>query len=135
VTTYVPRDDADPQTYRRAVYHQTPRAARLDLLSDFDCPDPAAAVPRRTTTTSPLQALVLMNHEFSWAMAEAFAERVRQETADDDPDEQARRAFQCAYARLPDAEEQQAAAQLIRQHGLPALCRAILNSNELIWLP
>ena len=43
VATYVPLDRHGPETYRRAVYHQNARAARLDLLTDFDCPDPASA--------------------------------------------------------------------------------------------
>ena len=39
MATYVPLDEYGPETYRRAVYHQNARAARVDLLTDFDCPD------------------------------------------------------------------------------------------------
>jgi hypothetical protein len=41
-----------PETYRRAVSHQNARSARVDVLSDFDCPDGALAAPRRTATTT-----------------------------------------------------------------------------------
>ena len=61
------------ETFRRAVYHHNARAARVDVMTDFDCPDPAFAEPRRASTTTPLQALTLMNHSFSLEMAAAFA--------------------------------------------------------------
>src|SRR5262249_11966056 len=64
VATYAPLDDPGPETYRRAVYHQNARASLVDVLTDFDCPDSAFAAPRRAATTTPLQALTLMNHRF-----------------------------------------------------------------------
>src|SRR6185436_15829931 len=47
VATYVPLPEHGPETYRRAVYHQNARASVVDVLSDFDLPDNAFAVPRR----------------------------------------------------------------------------------------
>jgi hypothetical protein len=132
VATYVPLDEAGPETYRRAVYHQNARASRADVLTDFDCPDFALAAPRRAATTSPLQALTLMNHRFTLDMAGALAERLEREAGDDDPEGQVCRAFLLAYGRRPDAEEVRLAARLARRHGLRAFCRAVLNSNELI---
>jgi hypothetical protein len=134
VATYVPLDEHGPETYRRAVYHQNARASRADVLTDFDCPDFAFAAPRRAATTSPLQALTLMNHRFSLDMAGALAERLRREAGTGDPEGQVRRAFLLAYARLPDGHEVRMAAELVRKHGLQSFCRALLNSNELITL-
>ena len=131
VATYVPRDEHGPDTYRRAVYHQNARAMRADLLTDFDCPDPAAAAPRRSETTTPLQALTLLNHTFTLDMADALADRLRDE-AGDSPDAQVALAFALAFGRAPDALEHSAAVALIASHGLDAFCRAILNANELI---
>lgn len=130
VATYVPLDVHGPETYRRAVYHHNARAARVDVLTDFDCPDPAFSEPRRASTTTPLQALTLMNHNFSLDMTRLLAERLQRESPD--AASQVRRAFQLAFAREPTAREQQAGAKLIETHGLRAFCRAILNSNELI---
>jgi mono/diheme cytochrome c family protein len=130
VATYVPLDQHGPETYRRAVYHHNARAARVDVLTDFDCPDPAFAEPRRAATTTPLQALTLMNHRFSLDMVTALAERLQRE-APDSP-QQVRRAFDLAFARSPSDAELDAATQLIAKHGLRAFCRALLNSNELI---
>ena len=44
------------------------------------------------------------------------------------------RVFQLTFARHPTAQEVQAALTLANQHGLAALCRALLNSNELIYV-
>jgi len=132
VATYVPLEKHGPETYRRAVYHQNARAARIDILSDFDCPDPAFPAPRRTNTTTPLQALTLMNHSFTLDMSAAFAKRVERE-AGQDVSAQVRRTFLLAYSRLPQAQELSAATTLVNQHGLTALCRAIINSNEFIY--
>ncbi len=128
VCTYFPLDEHGPETYRRAVYHQNARASVTDMLSDFDLPDIAFAAPTRVNTTTPLQALTLLNHRFTLDMAQALAERASQ---DDDAIAQA---YALAFQRPPTAKERAAAEQLIAAHGLPALCRALLNANELLYL-
>ncbi|HUQ70987.1 MAG TPA: DUF1553 domain-containing protein, partial [Planctomycetaceae bacterium] len=130
VATYVPLDVHGPETYRRAVYHHNARAARVDVMSDFDCPDPVFSEARRAATTTPLQALTLMNHGFSIDMTRAFAERLSREGQD--AAARVRRAFALAYAREPSERELVGGVQLIESHGLAAFCRAVLNSNELI---
>ncbi len=127
VCTYFPLDKHGPETYRRAVYHQNARASVVDLLTDFDFPDIAFAAPRRSATTTPLQALTLLNHSFTTDMAQAFAARLVDEDA-------AAAAYALAFQRPPTAAERQAAWQLMHSFGPAALCRAIFNSNELIHL-
>jgi hypothetical protein len=116
------------------VYHQNARAARVDVMTEFDCPDPAFSEPRRASTTTPLQALTLMNNRFSLDMAKAFSERLRRESGESDAHAQVSRAFALAFARPPTADEIERGATLIKSHGLRAFCRALLNSNELINL-
>lgn len=132
VATYVPLDAPGPETYRRAVYHHNARASRVDVISDFDCPDPAFAEARRASTTSPLQALTLMNHRFSLDMTQFLAERLERDAAD--VPGQVRRAFQLAFGREPSDREREQATALITAHGRRAFCRAIINANELIYL-
>tara|TARA_R110002096_G_scaffold199271_17_gene383143 strand:- start:13064 stop:15889 length:2826 start_codon:yes stop_codon:yes gene_type:complete len=132
VCTYFPLDEHGPETWRRAVYHQNPRAATMDLLTEFDCPDPAFATPRRASTTTPLQALTLMNHSFTMEMSGHFAERLQQHS--NTTQEQVGHAFSLAFGRSPTDEEAQNAAALIHEHGLTAFSRALLNSNEFIYL-
>ncbi len=137
VATYVPLDEHGPETYRRAVYHQNARASRIDLMTDFDSPDCAFATPRRTSTTTPLQALTMMNHQFTLDMASAMAERLKDEassTADDPLPGQIERAFLLCFGRVPNPDERTACRKLALQYGLPALCRVLLNSNELIFI-
>jgi hypothetical protein len=132
VATYVPLDEHGPETYRRAIYHHGARAARVDLLTDFDCPDSAFSAPRRATTTTPIQALGMLNHRFSYEMAMALAGRLVSEF--ETIEGQVVLAFQLAYARPAEGHELREAAELIQRFGLPAFCRALLNSNEFIHL-
>ncbi|MEE2781619.1 MAG: DUF1553 domain-containing protein [Planctomycetota bacterium] len=132
VSTYLPLDRHDATTYRRAVYHQNVRAMEVDLMSDFDAPECAFSTPRRDNTTTPLQALSLWNHSFTLDMADHFADRLKYDTAD--LPAQVDRAFLLAFGRPASTTERQAAETLIRQHGLPAFCRALMNTNELIYL-
>jgi hypothetical protein len=133
VSTYFPLDRHGPETYRRSVYHQNARASVVDVLTDFDLPDIAFAAPRRANTTTPLQALTLLNHSFTADMAQALAARVgRGGNATSAP--QVDEAYAIAFQREPTREERAAAVQLIAAHGLTAFCRALLNMNELIYL-
>jgi Protein of unknown function (DUF1553)/Protein of unknown function (DUF1549)/Planctomycete cytochrome C len=133
VATYVPLDRPGPETYRRGVYHHSARASYLDVLTDFDCPDNALGAPRRSSTTTPSQALAMLNHAFSVDTARAFADRLRREVGTLSAD-QSRRAFAVAFGRAATDDEVADACRLIDRHGLPAFCRAILNANELIYL-
>ena len=134
VSTYVPLDEYGPETYRRAIYHQNVRASHVDLMTDFDSPDCALSAPRRVTTTTPLQALTLMNHRFSLDMAEAMATRLEGEAGKGKVARQVRSAYALAFAREATAEEGATAAAFIEQHGLRAFCRGVLNSNELAYV-
>jgi mono/diheme cytochrome c family protein len=127
VSTYIPLDTQGPETYRRAVYHQNARASVVDVLNDFDLPDIAFAAPRRANTTSPLQSLTLFNHSFTLDMAKALAARL------DGPDPIAQ-AYAFALQRRPIPSEQAAAGEFIAKHGKTAFCRALLNTNELVFI-
>jgi len=133
VATYVPLDEAGPETYRRAVYHQNARAARVDLMGEFDCPDNAISTPRRSATTTPLQALTLLNHKFTLDMAQAWADKLKRECPMD-AEAQVRSAFASAFNRPATAEEAAAGAVFIRETGLRAFCRAMLNANEFVYV-
>ncbi len=133
VATYVPLIEHGPETYRRAVYHHNARASVVDILSDFDLPDNAFAVPKRANTTNPLQTLTLLNHRFVLDMSAALSERAAME-AGNVPTVQIRRAYAAAFQREPTQKELPAAMAMVRDHGMSAFCRALLNANELIYL-
>lgn len=132
VCTYFPLEHHGPETYRRAVYHQNARASVVDLLTDFDLPDIAFAAPVRASTTTPLQSLTLLNHSFTLDMAEALAALIRQTAGPSSSIEQVDQIFQIALQRLPTDSERAAAAILFQAFGVPALCRAVFNLNEVL---
>lgn len=134
VCTYFPLDLHGPETYRRAVYHQNARASVVDLLTDFDLPDIAFAAPVRANTTTPLQALTLLNHQFTLDMAIGLAERGAARAKSAEASRIVEAMYELALQRPPRPKERQAAAELLEQHGADALGRAILNLNEVLYV-
>src|SRR5205085_2899855 len=135
---YEMRDPVGQSFDRRSLYRTWVRSGRSRLLDAFDCPDPSTKSPKRAVTTTPLQALSLMNHSFVLRMADRFAERL-QADAGRNPSEQPiekqlKRAYELAYGRQPSAEELTWTATFAKAHGLPALCRVIFNSNEFLYV-
>ena len=125
-----PFDPVGAEFHRRSVYRFTPRGANQGLLDTFDCPDPAAAAPRRAVTTTPLQALALWNNGFALRTADAFAARVAKGA--NGVEEQVTRAWLLAYQRPPTGDERKLAVKLVNDHGLKALGRVLFNSNEFV---
>lgn len=132
VCTYEPLDEHGPETYRRAVYHQNARASVVDLMTEFDQPDCTFSAPERAETTTPLQALTLMNHRFTMDMAEALAERIEAEGSDNAT--QVQTAYRILYQREPEEEEEKKLGAAMEELGLVSVARALLNSSELIFL-
>jgi hypothetical protein len=130
---YAPVDSAGDEFNRRTLYRAWARGGRSRLLDALDCPDPAATAPSRAVTTTPLQALALLNNALMLREADRFAERLRRE-AGPDVDAQVRRAYLLAYGRPPDASEAARAAAAVRQHGLSVLARAVFNSSEFLFV-
>ncbi|MCB1230156.1 MAG: DUF1553 domain-containing protein [Verrucomicrobiae bacterium] len=133
VSTYEPLDEFGPETYRRSVYHQNARASVVDLMTEFDQPDCAFSTPERSETTTPLQALTMLNHDFTIDMAEALATRLESQAGNDPPSEIVE-GFRLAYQRDPTLGELEASLAAVNTNGLRAFCRALLNSSELIFL-
>jgi hypothetical protein len=130
---YAPDDPTRPEFRRRTLYRIWARSGRSAMLDVLDCPDPSATSPRRAVTTTPLQGLSLLNNAFSLHVADEFAARLPHD-AGDEPVAQVRRAYQLAFGRAPSDEELLAAAQVVREHGAAAFTRAILNSNEFLYV-
>jgi len=130
VATYYPLETFGPETYRRSVYHQHARSVKPELLGQFDCPDTSLPAPKRVTTTSPLQALALLNNSFMLDQARFLADRV----GPGDAAEQVKRAYRIVFGRDPDDDELSASARFVEEHGLFLLCRALFNANEFVYV-
>jgi mono/diheme cytochrome c family protein len=133
VATYYPIQEFGADTYRRAVYHQHARSVKAELLGQFDMPDPALPAPARVVTTTPLQALALLNNRFLIDQSRQFAQRLEEE-AGGSLEGQIERAYLLALGRPPETEEARAAVDLAARHGLWIFCRALLNSNEFLYV-
>ncbi|HEX3314891.1 MAG TPA: DUF1553 domain-containing protein [Gemmataceae bacterium] len=131
--SYTPIDRDDPAVQRRSIYRTWTRGGRSPLLDVLDCPDPSTVAPRRMVTTTPLQALALLNNGFVLRMADRFADRLKKE-AGSDPTRQIDTAYRLALGRPPTADEIETALPVVRTHGLSVLCRAIFNSNEFLYV-
>jgi cytochrome c553 len=130
---YEPSDPAGPEFDRRSLYRTWARGGRNPLLDTFDCPDPSATAPLRGVTTTPLQALTLLNSGFALRMSDDLAARLVRE-AGDDVCSQIRRAYQLAFCRDPSDEERRRVEAFVAQHGLAAFCRALFNTNEFLYV-
>ncbi len=130
---YNPVDLDDAALYRRSIYRTGARSGRNGLLDAHDCPDPSTVAPRRALTTTPLQALALMNNAFVLRMADRFAERLKNEMGND-VNRQIERAYELAYGRPATRADIALARPVIERHGLAVFCRAVFNSNEFVYV-
>jgi len=130
VKVYTPRSSFGPAEFRRMIYQSKPRMELDPVFGAFDCPDGGQVAPRRNASTTPLQAMNLLNSPFMLQQFGLFAARLERDASD--PAGRVRRGFRLAFGRDPDAAEFEAASTLVRDRGLPALCRALFNANEFV---
>jgi len=119
---------------RRMIYAHKVRRERDAVFGAFDCPDAGQSTAKRRESTTPLQALNLLNSGFTLDCAMSLATRLERE-AGADRSAQVQRAFQIVLNRDPEPLELGEMLPIIQEHGLPTLCRALYNSNEALFLP
>lgn len=132
-TFYTPVDRDEPEFNRRTVYRINVNSGKDPLLDSFDCPDPSVKTPRRSVTTTPLQALELMNNAFVQRMSGRLAERALRAEGND-----IGRAIDYAYeltvGREPNHQEAARAIAAAKERDLKSVCWALLNSTEFIYV-
>jgi hypothetical protein len=134
VRVYTPKSEFGPAEFRRAIYMHKVRMEHDPVFGAFDAPDAGQVCPQRSRSTTAIQALNLFNSAFVAHRAADFAQRLRAECGTDAA-AQVRRAFQLVFQREPDDVELPAARALVETHGLAALCRALFNANEFLFMP
>jgi hypothetical protein len=148
---------------RRSVYVFVRRNTRYPMFESFDMPDTHESCPRRDVTTSPIQALTLLNSAPAMEWAQGLAGRVLT-AGGADREVQVATAYRLAYARPPRAEEWKTAFDFLKRHraiiaaraaaggtlasvsALPAgvdavdaatlvdFCHMLINSNEFVYV-
>lgn len=127
----------------------TQRIQRHPFLAIFDGADPSTSTPARSTSTTPLQALYLLNDPFVHQQSKLIAARIMSQAVDDGVRGQA--AYEWLFAR-PAVHEELAAAKkfltdakvLLRDEGRSsdqvenetwqAYIRSLLRLNEFVYL-
>ncbi|MBW3541527.1 MAG: DUF1553 domain-containing protein, partial [Planctomycetes bacterium] len=130
---WIPKDEFGRSEFRRMVYALKLRMEQDAVFGSFDCPDAGQVAPRRNQSTTPIQSLALFNSDFVLDQSQRFAARVEREVGDDAA-LHVERVWLLAFGRSPDADELTAAVDLVNRHGLHALCRAVFNANEFLFL-
>jgi hypothetical protein len=130
---YAAYDWSSPGASRRSIYRCVWRGIPDPLMAALDFPDLGLLAPTRGFSASPLQALALYNNNFILFHCEAMARRISERTGD--VEQQICQVTQLAYNRDPSESEREPFRAYVTQHGLAALCRVILNSNEFLFVP
>ncbi len=130
--TYSGFDWNAPGVSRRAIYRFVWRGIPDPFLESLDFPDLGLLSPVRGFSASSLQALALFNDDFVLHHARKLAERLEREASTTAA--RVDRGSLLAWQRLPTDSERTALVGLVEQHGLAALARLLLNSNEFLFL-
>lgn len=122
-----------PETWRRMLYQERMRRVDDQMFTAFDFPDCGQVRAKRPVSTTPLQALNLMNSDFVLEQAEMIAKRAKEES-EESTRSQVSRCFELLLGRSPDQDELAACVQLADSENLSLVCRALINSNEFAFL-
>ena len=127
-------DNHGPNTWRRMIYQERMRRVDDRMFTAFDFPDCGQVRAKRPVSTTPLQALNLLNSDFVIAQAERIAARATKD-AGEKLETAVTRCFQLLLCRGPDQDELKASLALAQNNKLALVCRALLNSNEFAFIP
>lgn len=133
VRHYHPKKKYGPEDWRRMIYMTKVRQEKDVVFGTFDCPDASQAVAKRSRSTTPLQALNLLNSHFVMQQAELFAKRLEAEA--ESTNHRVERAWQLCFHRSPDHSELTDAIAFIEDEGLVQFTRALFNANEFVFIP
>jgi hypothetical protein len=139
----------DYPSLRRGVYLMQQRFRSQPFLGTFDGADTNAPTARRTTSTTPQQALFALNNEFVHEHSTRLAARLATEAAT--PSERIERAIHLAFGRPPGEEEVREGLDYLdridaplRAAGVPdaersrtawaSYLRVVLGSNEFVFV-
>ena len=137
------------ETRRRSVYLMQPRLKKHPYLALFDGADPSSSTGSRLASTTPLQALFVMNDPLAHAESAKLAARAIA-AASDEPARIAA-AYEIAWNRPPSTDEQQECTGFLKQYreklvelktppdqvelkAWSALARVLMGSNEFVFV-
>jgi hypothetical protein len=123
-------NEKENDAQRRSVYIFQRRSLPLPMMSAFDANVFSESCERRSSTTTPLQALSMMNGYLVEEESAHLARRIEKEVGEKKAD-QIRRLFELVLGRGPKAQEIDRFASFPGK--LDALARVLFNSNEFLY--
>jgi hypothetical protein len=137
------------ETKHRSVYLMQQRIKKHPFLAMFDGADPNSSTADRSESTTPLQALYMMNDKFVHEQSERYAAELMKMHAE--PRGRVAAAIAASYGRPAADEEVAAAEQFMNQYklrlrgtpvsqdaydrsALAAYLRVLLCSNEFVYV-
>jgi hypothetical protein len=122
---------------RRTIYMMYKRNLQLPFMGVFDAPDTLLSCPRREQSTHAPQALEMLNGAISNQLAEAFAGRLRQESANNAG--RIDRAWRLALGRPATPKEKALALQFLASQPedpvrLKELALDVFNLNAFLYV-
>ena len=131
-------------TGSRALYQRVIRNTPNQYLHAFDMANGLTSMSERNSTTTPTQALLLLNGEFALARAKKLAERVEKSSLETIKDK-LNYAFQLTWGRNATESEMTRALSFTRIAGeedaltldqtqLVDFCHVLLNANEFAYI-
>lgn len=144
------KEDADV----RSIFLIRKRCLPIPFLQVFDLPDSTTSCGRRDETIVAPQAIMLLNSPDTARYSKALAGRLIEAAPHSGPGDRVvseeaavEMAFRLIFQRMPDAEESDSCRSLIGHirrnhdnkpqkpsHGLTEMCRALLNTNEFLYI-
>jgi hypothetical protein len=119
--------------HRRSVYLIAKRNLRLPFMEVFDQPALLTSCARRQSSTHAPQALELLNGPLANELAEALAERLRNEVGDN-PAQLVERAYLLAAGRMPTDGELKPALAFLKTQPLREFALAMFNLNDFLYV-
>ncbi|MCZ6795349.1 MAG: DUF1553 domain-containing protein [Planctomycetota bacterium] len=148
-------DGRQENHYRRSIYVFVKRNMRFPLFDTFDWPDLHNSCASRSHTTTPPQALLMLNSELTLDLARRWAEKLVARSGDE-PRALVTAAYEAAFGRPPGADELELALAFLGRSGLGRsggiagagasgggelaveavhdLCHALFNASEFIYV-
>lgn len=128
----------EPVNWRRSLYIYRKRSNPVPFLQLFDAPDAAGSCGCRVQTTSPTQALALLNNPFVRLQARMLAEKLAQ-SAGVTPEQMLRNAYFHILHREPSTVETYRGLQFLQQdsdlnRNLQDFCHVLMMTNEFLYL-
>ena len=133
LTGFEPVEILKSSNTRRMIYSHRVRRERDAVFGAYDCPDGGQSLPRRRESTTPIQALNLLNSTIVMELTRKISDAIESST----PDNLSLRiaeVYRRILGREPTQSELEQAEPFVRKHGLDILCRALFNSNEYLYV-